>query len=92
MNKLCLCVLLFLATFVCGTAAYASSVHYFDAIGESYGRTSEEAIDNARGSADEKCYTSWGLSMQEYTLLAQWIDQESGYPRARVSVRCRVED
>jgi len=74
------------------SAAALAAVHYFDVIGESYGHTGEEAIDNAWREADTKCYQSWGRSSQDYTVLAQWVDPETGYPSARVSLECAVED
>jgi hypothetical protein len=91
MNKWSLSASAFLVTVACSTAALAA-VHHFDVIGESYGHTSEEAIDNALRVADEKCYLSWGRSDQDYTVLAQWVDQATGYPAARVSLGCSVED
>ena len=74
------------------SAAALADVHHFQVIGESYGHTAEEAIDNAWREADEKCYLSWGRSGQEITVLAQWVDPASGYPYARVSLECAVED
>ncbi|WP_242107140.1 hypothetical protein [Luteimonas aquatica] len=91
MNKWCLSASLVLLTAAYSAAALAD-VHTFQVIGESYGHTSEEAIDNALRVADEKCYLSWGRSSQDYTVLAQWTDPESGYPAARVSLGCTTED
>lgn len=75
----------------CSSAALAAR-HHFDVVGESYGRTSEEAIDNALRVADRQCYLSWGRSAQEFTVLAEWIDPATGYPHARVSLGCTVDD
>jgi len=74
------------------SASALADVHHFDVVGEAYGHTSEEAIDNALRVADETCYRSWGRSSQDYTVLAQWIDPGTGYPSARVSLGCTTED
>ena len=73
------------------TSALAA-VHIFEVIGEGPGRTAEEAVENALRDADEKCYRSWGRSAQEHTVLDQWIDPATGWPFARVSLECAVED
>lgn len=91
MNKQFLSVSLGLLACVVSAGALAV-LHHFDVIGEAYGHTSEEAIDNAWRIADEKCYRSWGRSDQGYTLLAEWFDPATGYPTARVSVGCTTED
>ncbi|WP_407351156.1 hypothetical protein [Luteimonas sp. R10] len=91
MNKWRLSASVFLVTVACSAAALAA-VHHFDVIGEAYGHTSEEAIDNALRVAETKCYRSWGRSSQEYAVLAEWVDPATGYPYARVSVGCAVED
>lgn len=66
--------------------------HYIEVIGEAYGRTADEAVDNAWRDADTKCYLSWGQSDQDITILAEWVDPESGYPYARVSLGCVQDD
>ncbi|MCD9030201.1 hypothetical protein LDO32_00425 [Luteimonas sp. Y-2-2-4F] len=91
MNKWRLSACAFLLTAVSSTAALAA-VHHFEVIGESYGRTSDEAIDNAWRVADRECYLRWGRSDQEITVLAEWIDPATGYSHARVSLGCRTED
>lgn len=91
MNKWFLSVSLGL--FACaGSAGALAALHHFDVIGEAYGHTSSEAIDNALRIANEKCYLSWGRSDQSYTVLAEWFDPATGYPTARVSVGCTTED
>ena len=74
------------------SAVAFADLHHFEVIGEAYGHTSEEAVDNALRIADEKCYRSWGRSDQDYMVLAQWIDPANGYPSARVSLGCTTED
>lgn len=91
MNKRFLSVSLGLAACVVSVSALAAR-HHVEFIGESYGHTSEEAIDNAWRVADQKCYLSWGRADQDYTLLAEWIDPATGYPAARVSVGCTIDD
>lgn len=91
MNKWRLSASVFLMT-VAYSAAALADVHHFEVIGEAYGHTSEEAIDNALRVANTECYQSWGRSSQEYTVLAEWVDPGTGYPYARVSLGCAVED
>lgn len=91
MKKWRLSVSAFLLAAVSSTAAFAA-VHYFEVIGEAYGHTSEEAIDNALRYANDECYRRWGRADQEFTVLAEWVDPVSGYPYARVSLGCRTED
>ena len=91
MNKWRLSASTFLLTVICSTPAFAD-VHHFQVIGEAYGHTPQEAIDNALYEADRKCYLSWGRSDQDYTVLDQWVDPANGYPHARVSLGCRTED
>lgn len=91
MNHWRLSLLAFLVTAAFSTAALAD-VHHFQVIGEAYGHTPEEAIDNAVRDADEQCYRSWGRSDQDYTVIDQWVDPGNGYPHARVSLGCRTED
>jgi len=91
MNQRILSVSLGLFACVCSASALAAR-HHFYVVGESYGHTSEEAIDNAWRVADEKCYLSWGRSDQDYTVLAEWVDPATGYPSARVSVGCTNYD
>ncbi|MGY1530207.1 hypothetical protein [Luteimonas sp. A649] len=66
--------------------------HYIQVIGESYGRSAEEAIDNAWRDADRQCYLSWGQSDQDITVLDEWIDPATGYSHARVSLGCTRDD
>lgn len=82
---------LLLTTVAASTAAFAAR-HHFDVIGESYGRSSAEAIDNAARDADEQCYRSWDRSDQDITVLDVWVNPATGYPHARVSLGCTVDD
>ena len=91
MKKWALTGALLLTTVAASTTAFAAR-HHFDVIGESYGRSSEEAIDNAWRDADEQCYRSWGRSDQDITVLEVWVDPDTGYPHARVSLGCTVDD
>ncbi|MCD9027890.1 hypothetical protein LDO26_06685 [Luteimonas sp. BDR2-5] len=91
MKKSCLSASLLAIAIGCSASAFAA-VHFFEVIGEGPGRTAEEAVESALRDADEKCYRSWGRSAQEHTVLAEWIDPATGWPFARVSLECRVED
>lgn len=86
-----LSAILFSATLACSTAALAAQ-HTYQVIGEAYGHTPEEAIDNAWRDADTKCYQAWGRSGQDITVLQEWVDPVNGYPTARVSLDCTSED
>ena len=90
MNKWCLPGVLLLTTVAYSTTAFAAR-HHYDVIGESYGRSSEEAIDNAWRDADTQCYRNWGMSDQDITVLEVWVN-EAGYPAARVSLGCTIDD
>lgn len=91
MSKRLILACLFTVTVGYSAAALADR-HHFEVTAEAYGHTSEEAIDNALYYAYQKCYLSWGESDQDYTVLAQWIDEETGYPSARVSLGCTTYD
>lgn len=86
-----LSVILFAATLATSGTALADR-HTYQVIGEAYGHTPEEAIDNAWRDADTQCYQAWGRSGQEITVLAEWVDPTNGYPTARVSLDCTSED
>lgn len=73
------------------TAAFAAA-HYFKVYGEGYGHDQQEAVDTASRYADDACYSTWGQSGQEVTVLEQYLDVESGYWHARVSLDCTVYD
>jgi len=86
-----------IATALLATTAAASTTavaarHHYDVIAESYGRSDQEAIDNAWREADEQCYRNWGRSDQDITVLETWVDPSTGYIHARVSLGCTVDD
>lgn len=73
-------------------AAMAWSAHYFKVYGEGYGHTAEEAVDTAARYAVEACYRTWGQSGQEITILDQYVNPQTGYWHAEVSLDCTVYD
>jgi len=66
--------------------------HHHEVIVESYGRSVEEAIDNALYEAHQQCYLGWGQSDQDFSVLETGVDEETGYYTARVSQGCTYDD
>lgn len=91
MKQRLICGVVLLGMLGASGAALAAR-HHYDVIGEYYGRSVEEAIDNAWRDADEQCYRNWGRSDQDITVLETGVDPSTGYFTARVSLGCTVDD